>query len=400
MDFGFTLEQEALQQEVRQFIAEHVTPEVLAEVEVEEEGGRGPHYRELREKIAERDWIGISFPKEYGGQDGNRIDQYLVEEEFARVGINVGLAGSGAPAILLAGTDEQKDYFIPRIIKGEITFALGFTEPQAGADLGSLQCRSVRDGDDYVINGQKMFTSAAHYATHIYLMARTDPDAPKHRGISIFLVPMDTPGITVRPLWTIQNDPPAPLGTTYGMGRTNEVFFEDVRVPQSVLLGEENMGWYVGAMGLNLDRIGASRYLISVQRDEDIINWVKENKLDDHSLADDPEIRDRLAELWIEAQVCRLMTMRSMSVVERGGDFTYEGSAEKVWAPEHGVRTTETIAQILGPYAQLLNGSTEAVERGLFAHNLMGAFQSGINHGSVQVMRDQVARRGLGMPRG
>jgi alkylation response protein AidB-like acyl-CoA dehydrogenase len=245
-----------------------------------------------------------------------------------------------------------------------------------------------------------MFTSAAHYATHIYLMARTDPDAPKHRGISIFLVPMDTPGITVRPLWTIQNDPPAPLGTTYGMGRTNEVFFEDVRVPQSVLLGEENMGWYVGAMGLNLDRIGASRYLISVQRDEDIINWVKENKLDDHSLADDPEIRDRLAELWIEAQVCRLMTMRSMSVVERGGDFTYEGSAEKVWAPEHGVRTTETIAQILGPYAQLLNGSTEAVERGLFAHNLMGAFQSGINHGSVQVMRDQVARRGLGMPRG
>ena len=258
----------------------------------------------------------------------------------------------------------------------------------------------MRDGDEYVINGQKMYTSAAHYATHVYLMARTDPDAPRHRGISIFLVPMDTPGITVRPLWTIQSDPPAPLGTTYGMARTNETFFEDVRVPASMMLGEENAGWYVGAMGLNLDRVGASRYLISVRRDEDIVNWVKENDFGGHSPADDPAVRDKLAELWTEAQVCRLMTMRSMSLVERGGNFTYEGSAEKVWAPEHGVHTTETITQILGPYATLLSSSEEAIEEGLFAHNVMGAFQSGINHGSVQVMRDQMARRGLGMPRG
>ncbi|MEK7806718.1 MAG: acyl-CoA dehydrogenase family protein [Chloroflexota bacterium] len=400
MDFGFTPEQEALREEVRRFIVENVTPEVLAELESPLEGGRGPNYSELLRKVAERGWVGISWPKEYGGQDGSRIDQYIVEEEFARVGVNVGGAGSGAPAILIAGTEEQKRYFLPGLISGEIIFALGFTEPQAGADLAGLQCRALRDGDDYVINGQKMFTSAAHYATHIYLMARTDPDAPRHRGISIFLVPMDTPGITVRPLWTIQSDPPAPLATTYGMARTNEVFLEDVRVPRSALLGEENTGWYVGAMGLNLDRVGASRYLISVRRDEDIINWVKENQVGGHSLAGDPAIRDKLAELWIEAQVCRLMTMRSMSLVERGESFTYEGSAEKVWAPEHGVRTTEVISQILGPYAQLLSGSEGAIENGLFAHNLMGAFQSGINHGSVQVMRDQVARRGLGMPRG
>jgi alkylation response protein AidB-like acyl-CoA dehydrogenase len=400
MDFGYTPQQEALRREVRQFIAEHVTPEVQGEIESELEGGRGPHYKALFQKIADRGWVGISFSKEYGGQGGSRIDQYIVEEEFARVGINVALAGSGAPAILAAGTEEQKRYFLPRIIRGEITFALGFTEPSCGADLASLQTRAVRDGDEYVINGQKMFTSAAHYATHIYLMARTDPDVPKHKGISIFLIPMDTPGITVRPLWTIQSDPPAPLGTTYGQHRTNETFFEDVRVPRTCLLGEENMGWYVGAMGLNLDRVGASRYLISVRRDEDIINWVKDNQFEGYSLAEDPAIRDRLAELWIEAQVCRLMTMRSMAIVERGGKFTYEGSAEKVWAPEHGVRTTETITQILGPYAQLLNGSLGAIEKGVFAHNVMGAFQSGINHGSVQVMRDQVARRGLGMPRG
>ncbi len=400
MDFGLNAEQETLRDEVAQFIKENVTPEVMAELESSLEGGRGPHYDAMMQKVADKGWVGISWPKEYGGQGGSRIDQYIVEEEFARVGIGVGGAGSGAPAILMAGTEEQKKEFLPGLLTGKIIFALGFTEPQAGADLAGLQCRAVRDGDEFVINGQKMYTSAAHYATHIYMMCRTDPDAPRHRGISIFLVPMDTPGITVRPLWTIQSDPPAPVGTTYGMPRTNEVFFEDVRIPVSTMLGEENQGWYVGAMGLNLDRVGASRYLISVRRDEDIINWIKENKVDGHSLADDPAIRDKLAELWIEAQVCRLMTLRSMSIVERDGNFTYEGAAEKVWAPEHGVRTTETISQILGPYAQLLNGSEEAIEDGLFAHNLMGSFQSGINHGSVQVMRDQMARRGLGLPRG
>ncbi|GBD11158.1 Acyl-CoA dehydrogenase FadE26 [bacterium HR23] len=405
MRFEWTPQQKALIEEVRQFIRENVTPEVLQELEEEgAEGGRGPLYRELRRKIYERGWIGIAVPKEYGGQGGSRVDQYLVEEEFARAGIPIEITGSGIPAILAAGTEEQKKYFVPGILKGDIVLALGFTEPQAGADLAGLQCRAVRDGDFYIINGQKMFTSAAHYATHIYLMVRTDPTAERHRGISILLVPMDTPGITVRPLWTIQNNPRAPRGTTYGTARTNEVFFDNVRVPVSCRLGPENQGWYIGAAGLNLDRVGAWRYLISVKRDEDIVNWVKAHRDNGHpvarAVAQDPAIRDRIAELWIEAQVCRLMTLRSMTIVERGGNFTYEGSAEKVWAPEHGVRTTETIAQILGPYGQLMNGSPFNIEKGVFAHNLLGAFQSGINHGSVQVMRDQVARRGLGLPRG
>jgi alkylation response protein AidB-like acyl-CoA dehydrogenase len=400
MDFAYTPEQEALREEVRQFIAEYVTPEILAELEESGVRSRGPLTRQMYQKIADRGWVGISWPVEYGGQGGSRIDQYIVEEEFGRIGVEVGGAGSGAPAILAAGTEEQKKYFLPGLIRGEISFALGFTEPQAGADLAGLQCRAVRDGDEFIINGQKMYTTRAHSGSHIYLMARTDPEAPRHKGISIFLVPMETPGITVRPLWTIQNDPPAPRRTTYGDRRTNEVFFEDVHVPASCMLGEENSGWYVGALGLNLDRVGASRYLLSVQRDEDIINWVKENDLGGYGPSQDPAVRDRLAELWIEAQVCRLMTMRSMSLVERGGTFTYEGSAEKVWAPEHGVKTTETIAQILGSYGQLLSSSEDNIEGGVFAHNLMGAFQSGINHGSAQVMRDQVARRGLGMPRG
>lgn len=408
MDFGYTPEQQALRDEVRCFIAENLTAEVVAEMsesrgkrdDAQRPRGRGPLTAALFKKIGERGWLGISWPKEYGGQGGDRMTQYIVEEEFQRAGIGVGGGGSGAPAIMAAGTEEQKQQYIPRLIRGEISLALGFTEPSGGADLAALQCRAVRDGDEYVINGQKMFTSSAHTATHIYLMALTDPEASRHKGISIFIFPMDTPGITVRPLWTIQSDPPAPQGTTYGVSRTNETFFEDVRVPASALLGKENGGWYVGAMGLNLDRVGAWRYLMSVQRDEDIINWSKQHGLDGYRPADDPAVRDRMMEMWIEAQVCRLMTMRSMSMVMRDADFSYEGSAEKVFAPEHGMHITDTITQILGPYAQLMNGSDGAIESGLFAHNVLGAWISGVNHGSVHIMRDQIARRGLGMPRG
>ncbi len=400
MKFGWTPEQQALREEVRKFIAEEVDQEKLATASGEE-GGRSQYVKELRKKIADKKWLAIAWPKEYGGQDGDQLSQYLVDEEFTRIGFQVGLAGGTGAAIMAAGTQEQKDYYLPRLISGEISFAQGFTEPSGGADLASLQTRAVRDGDFYVINGQKIFTSGAHSSTHIYMMVRTDPDAPKHRGISILLFPLDTSGITVRPLWSIQNDPPAPPGTTYGNARTNETFYEDVRVPVSSLLGEENMGWYVGAMGLNLDRVGASRYVMSIRRDEDIVNWAKTSKINGHSIAEEPEMRDKLAELWIEAQVCRLMTLRSMSIVMREGkDFTYEGSAEKVWAPEHGVKITEAIAQMLGPYGQLLSTSPRTIENGVYAHNLIGAFQSGINHGSVQIMRDQVGRRGLGLPRG
>ena len=167
MDFGYSPEQEALRDDVRQFIGEHLTEEVQDEIENWGEGGRGPLVRDMYKIIAERGWVGITWPKEYGGQEGDRLDQYIVEEEFSRVGISVGGAGSGAPAILAAGTEEQKKEFLPGLLKGDITLALGFSEPQAGADLAGLQCRAVKDGDDFVINGQKMYTSSAHYASHI-----------------------------------------------------------------------------------------------------------------------------------------------------------------------------------------------------------------------------------------
>src|SRR5687767_6534748 len=172
MDFAFTPHQEALRSEVRAFLAKEMTPEVIAEMEAHHEGRpvhrsacRTPLVSALFQKISERGWLGISYPKEYGGQGGDRISQYIVEEEFARANIAVGLGGTGAPAVLAAGTEEQKRYFVPRLITGEFIFAQGFTEPRGGADLASLQCRAVRDGDEYVINGQKMYTSGAHYGT-------------------------------------------------------------------------------------------------------------------------------------------------------------------------------------------------------------------------------------------
>lgn len=400
MDFEFSKDEDELRREVRNFIRTNLTPEVTQQLIVERDTGqRGPLAQAFFAKIYDAGYFAVSWPKEHGGRGMNAMAQFIVEDEFYRAtDMRVGAVGSGAPAILECGTEEQIKTYIPAVIGREIVFAQGYTEPGCGADLAGIRCRAAREGDTYVINGQKIYVTEAHIATHMFLMVRTDPASKRHAGLSILLVPMTTPGITVRPLWTIQNDPEAPLGTTYGIRQVNEVFFENATVPASSLLGAEGDGWSVASRGLNLDRVGAFRYLISIMRDEDIVSWLNTDARG-HERRADPVVRDKVAELWTEGQVCRLMTMRSLSIVERGGDFAYEGAAEKVWAPEHGVRATEAISQILGPYAQLLSSSTGAVESGVFAHNLLGAFQSTVNHGSVHVMRDQIARRGLGLPR-
>ncbi|MBI5908908.1 MAG: acyl-CoA dehydrogenase family protein [Betaproteobacteria bacterium] len=401
MDFAFTEDEERLRAEIQAFIARHLTPEVKAQLIAEREGhGRGPLAAAFFRDIYERGWLGVSWPKQYGGQGAGRFAQYIVEEEFYRAGqLVIGGGGTGVPAVLAAGTEEQKRYYVPGSIRREISFCQGYSEPHCGTDLAGIRCRATRHGEIFIINGQKIYTTGAQAATHIYLMVRTDPNSKRHAGLSILLVPMNTPRITIRPLWTIQSDPPAPLKATYGEPRTNEVFFDNVEVPATCLLGAEGDGWAVAQRGLNLDRVGAWRHLISVMRDEDIVNLIKKDEPPTEGLRQDPRVRDKLAELWTEGQVCRLMTMRSLSLEQRGGRFQYEGSAEKVFAPEHGVRATEAISQILGPYAQLLNGSPHAIDNGVFAHNLLGAFQSTVNHGSVQVMRDQIARKGLGMPK-
>lgn len=401
MDFAFSAQEEELRTSLQAFIRDNLSDEVKADLQ-ETVVGQGYTAASLKflGMVRDRGWSAVSWPKKYGGQARSRMAQFIVEEEFHRAaGLGVGGGGTGAPAILASGTEEQKDAFIPASIRMEIVFCQGYSEPHCGTDLAGIRCRATRTGDKFVINGQKIYTTNAQNSTHIFLMVRTDPQSRRHAGLSVLLVPMHLAGITVRPLWTIQHNPRAPSTTTYAEPRTNEVFFDNVEVPINSLLGEEGDGWRVAQRGLNLDRVGARRYLISVMRDEDIVNHLKSGDEFAEQKRNDPRVRDKVAELWIEAQVCRLMTMRSLSIEENGGNFSYEGSAEKVFAPEHGVRSSEAISQLLGPYAQLLNGSPLAVNEGVFAHNLLGAFQSTVNHGSVQVMRDQVARNALNMPR-
>lgn len=388
MDFGFSEENERFRAEIRAFIAENVTAEIVQEMHDAAAGaGIGPLTRELILKIGDQGWIGMSWPQEYGGRNADLIDQYIFEEELARarVPLNLGNFIEQAPAIMNAGTEEQKAYFLPRLVRGEVTFALGYSEPGGGTDLAALKTRAVEDDNGFVINGQKVFTTRAEQSSHIYLMARTDPDAAKHRGISIFLVPMDTPGITVRPLWTLPG------------GRTNEVFLEDVRVPKTALLGEKNKGWYIGASALNLGRAGARRYSIYVSPFEDLLKFLTEDELG-REMANDPVVQDRVAELYSEARVARLFTMRSLSMVRRGQNPPYEISSEKIWGPEFQVRATEAASQIMGDYHQIWD-TDGAPNGGSFPRQYVSAMVSTFGHGSTQVMRTAIARRGLDLPK-
>jgi 3-oxocholest-4-en-26-oyl-CoA dehydrogenase alpha subunit len=399
LDLRYDAAELELRRKVRNLLTRLASPALARELaQPQFRRRRGPLTRNLYKDLAALGLVAISWPRELGGQGGSKADQFIVEEELIRADIPVSRGGSGLPSIVAYGTREQRAEFLGPAMDDDVSFTLGFTEPGAGSDLAGVQCRARRDGDTYVIDGEKVYTSTAHEATHIYLLVRTDPAATRQQGLSILLVPIETPGIAVYPLRTMQNDPPAPLGTIYGDARTNRVTFDKVRVPVSARLGDEGDGWRIAQGGLNLDRIAPARYLMSVRPIETAASEIAANP-ELNFLRDDDVVMDKLAELWIEAQVCRLFTLKSVRIADAGQRMTYEAAAEKVWAPEHGIHATEAIAQILGPVAQLMSGSPSALRDGVFAHNLLGAFQSAINHGSVQVMRDQVAYRGLGMPR-
>ena len=232
------------EKQVRRFVDEHLTPELREEVE-REQYAIGPLGKQFVRLMGRQGWLGIGWPREYGGQGRGAIEQWLFLEEMAAENLPTsGLTlNSVGPTLMRVGSERSKAQYLPKILNGEIEFAVGYTEPNAGSDLASLQTRAVREGDSYVINGQKIYTSAAHHSTHIWLLARTDPKAPKHQGISIFIVPIDAPGVTIRPL------------ATMGSERSNEVFFEDVRIPAGNLVGEENRGWYYVAMALDFERL-------------------------------------------------------------------------------------------------------------------------------------------------
>jgi alkylation response protein AidB-like acyl-CoA dehydrogenase len=301
--------------------------------------------------------------------------------------IGVGMAG---PTLIVHGTEEQKKYYIPRILSGEDIWCQGYSEPEAGSDLASLRTRAVRDGDDYIINGQKIWTSIAHLAKWMILLARTDPDVPKHRGITYFILDMKSPGVEVRPLINMA-----------GGQEFNEVFLDNVRVPRANIVGEENRGWYVAVTTLDFERSAIGSAIGMRQTVEDIIRYAREHTEDGTSmLRSNSMLRYDLADRLLETEVGQMLSYRVISLQSRGVVANYEASIVKLYNMELNQRIARTGMNVLGPYGQLDHGSKWAPLRGRLKHMYLRSVGSTIEGGTSEIQRNIIATRGLGLPRG
>jgi len=397
MEFRDNPAQAAFREEVRAFLREHL-PDALRGGLTLRAAFDGRGYRERRNDssnawraaLLARRWVAPAWPREHGGAGMSTLQQFVLNEEMARAraprigGMGLGLAG---PTILLYGTDEQKAAHLRRILSGEERWCQGFSEPGAGSDLAALQTRAVRAGDDYVVNGQKIWTSGARGADWMMLLARTDPDAPKHKGISYLLVDMRTPGITVRPLPNMVGD-----------ADFNEVFFEDVRVPARHLLGEENRGWYVGTATLDIERSNIAGSTSLVLMAQDLLEIVRTGPgLPQAPARRDAGLRLESADRFVEAQIARLMSYRVAWAQRAGVSSNREASVAKLFTSELEQRIARTALRALGPYGQVL-GEGAPVE-GKIPRMYLGAVSTTIGGGTSEIQRNIIAMRGLGLPR-
>lgn len=401
MDWNDTPEQAAFRSEVRELIARGL-PERYASMAAR--GGPGERQWEFDRKspnadarqaaidwhsaLAKRDWVAPHWPREYGGGGLTVMEQFILNEEIAGAGAPT-VGGSGlamlGPTLIVHGSDEQRARYLPPILAGEVTWAQGYSEPGAGSDLAALQTRAVRDGDDYIINGQKIWTSGAHTADALFLLARTDPEAPKHRGISFLLIEdIHAPGITVRPL--------VDMG---GRHYFNEVFFDDVRIPAHNIVGEENRGWYVGMTLLDFERsniAGAVAARRSLQR---LIRTIQGDAELRGRLRNSP-LRAEIAERYIETEVMYQFSMRVISIQASGQLPNYEASTSKLFNSELVQRLSLTATRALGLAANIDNGSVA----GSFGDSYIATVPATIRGGTSEVQRNVIATRGLGLPRG
>jgi len=388
MDFKFSPEQEAFRQEVRGFL----------EAEIEKgtfqpmcDGWIQGYSPEFTRKMAERGWIGLSWPREYGGQGRSEIDRLILTEEMLRYGAPAACHWFAdrqiGRSIIAHGTDEQKEELLPLILKGEAYIGLGMSEPEAGSDLASLQTRAVEDGDDYVIHGQKMWTSCARFMTHVYLVARTDPDAPRHRGISEFVIDATLPGISIRPTIDIT-----------GSEAWGEVFYDGVRVPGKYLIGQKNRGFYQILNQLDYERAGLERLMGNYPLFEGIIQFTRETRQNGVPLCENPLIRQRLSQLQIEFEVGRLLTYRVVLVIEAGRAPNVEAAMAKAYCTTFEQRLASVATDILGLYGQLLAESKWAPLLGMAPHSFLGSKGYSLQAGTTEVLKNIVATRGLQLP--
>jgi 3-oxocholest-4-en-26-oyl-CoA dehydrogenase alpha subunit len=387
MDFSFSTEQQAFRQEVRDFFAAQGPMPGTGGFDYGDDPER---VQAIEAQMYARGWLTMAWPVEYGGQAADPIKQLIFREEVAIAGAPGGGQGPTviAPAIMLHGTEEQKRHFLPLIARGAIQWCQGFSEPGSGSDLASLQTRAVRDGDDYVLNGQKIWTTGAWRADWIHVLTRTDPDAPKHRGISYFLADMKTPGISVRRL-------------THLTGRAElcETFFDNVRIPANQMLGPENRGWYVATTTLDFERSGIDRVASGQRILDDIVAFARETVRDGKRIIDLPVVRNRIADLQIALQVGRWMAYRVAWMQSRGLVPNYEASMSKAFGSELNQRIANGGTYILGLHGQLGEGSKHAPQQGRVAFAYLHAVQATILAGTSEIQRNIIATRGLGLPR-
>ena len=387
MYIDYTPEEKKLKADLRAYFEELVTPALLDEISGSE--GGGPLYTRALRKMGADGWLGIGWPKEVGGRARPAIEQYIFFDEVQRAGFPIPFLTlcTVGPTLMKFGTEEQKAKMLPPILRGELHFAIGYSEPEAGTDLASLKTRAVREGDVYVVNGQKMFTSLAEYADYIWLAVRTDPDAPKHKGISILMVDTKLPGFSLTPIHTL------------GGNRTNATYYDNVRVPASMLVGRENEGWRLITTQLNHERVALSSPGPVARLVEEVTAWAKATTRDGRRVIDEPWVQLDLARARASIEVLELMTQRQAWNIDRGVLDPAESSAIKVFGSESFVEIYQLLLSVLGQPGYLKNGSPGAVLRGriemFYRVTLVLTFGGGVN----EVQRDIIAAAGLQMPR-
>jgi alkylation response protein AidB-like acyl-CoA dehydrogenase len=388
MNFRFAPEVESFREEVRSFIREEL-PAEWDGMDMYGEGEGGADLgRRIAKKLAEKKWLAMAWPKEYGGLEAPHMQQLVYNEEMSYRsvpgGFSMGVAWVG-PSIMIYGTDEQKQRFIPRITGADDVWCTLYSEPGAGSDLAALQTRAVADGDDFVINGQKIWTSGAGRSTWGWLAARTDADAPKHKGISTFVVPMDAPGVTVRPLVNMA-----------GQSGFSEVFFDNVRIPKDYLVGEVNRGWYQVAVALDFERSGIQSYAGSRFTLERLVRYASEHP---EQTKRNPQVRMRLADRFIELAAGTNIAYRIPWMQSQGIIPNYEASISKLFGSELVQRVARTGMDMFGLYGGVSAGSPWAPLKGRIERLYLTSVSSTIAAGTSEVQRSIIATRGLGLPR-
>ena len=388
MDFELDAAQRAWLTEVREFLDENATPELLAELARHDLEFPDGEVARFRRKIGEKGWFGLNWPREYGGLGLGAVHQHLLMSEFEYRGVPGPdlTVTSVAPMIMRHGTERNKTEWLPLIAKSEMICAVGYSEPEAGTDLANLRTRATLDGHEWVINGTKIWNSGAQRATHEWLCVRTDPNGVRHRGISVIIVPIDSPGVQIRPLYS------------WSGYRTNEVHFRDVRVPVTNLVGEVNRGWTYITGALDLER-GALTNAGDLRRAVEELSELSRRPGRDGTVpAHSAALRRRLGQAEADVEVATLMGYEAASILDSGVIPTVEVSVEKIFTSELRQRIADLALDLLGPDGLLAHGSQRAPLAGKFERLYRAAPLMRFGGGANEVLRDIIAQRGHGMP--